>query len=181
MTKKILMVLMGFATLTVTYSCSKLEENVLDEASVVGLSDKQQAEGIIAPVYAKLEDIFLHTNYFALQEISTDEAILPYRGGTDWGDNGIYMQLHQHANISSDNNVKNTWNNIVTGISRSVSAINALATNPDPSAKLFSAEARGMRAYYNLLMLDLFGLAFVKDDASETSKILRGEAAIEYI
>jgi hypothetical protein len=181
MTKKILMVLLSFATLTVTYSCSKLEENVLDEASVVGLTDKQQAEGIIAPVYAKLEDIFLHTNYFALQEISTDEAILPYRGGTDWGDNGIYMQLHQHANISSDNNVKNTWNNIVTGISRSVSAINALSTNPDPSAKLFLAEAKGMRAYYNLLMLDLFGLVFVKDDASEFSKILRGEAAIEYI
>lgn len=181
MTKKILMVLLGFATLTVTYSCSKLEENVLDEASVVGLSDRQQAEGIIAPVYAKLEDIFLHTNYFALQEISTDEAILPYRGGTDWGDNGIYMQLHQHANISSDANVRNTWNHIVTGISRSVTAINALPNNPDPSAKLFLAEARGMRAYYNLLMLDLFGLVFVKEDASETSKILRGEAAIEYI
>jgi hypothetical protein len=56
-----------------------------------------------------------------------------------------------------------------------------LSTNPDPSAKLFLAEAKGMRAYYNLLMLDLFGLAFVKDDASEFSKILRGEAAIEYI
>ena len=181
MKKKILIALLGFATLTVTYSCSKLEENVLDEASVVGLTDKQQAEGIIAPVYAKLEDVFLHTNYFALQEISTDEAILPYRGGTDWGDNGIYLQLHQHANISSDANVRNTWNNIVTGISRSVTAINSLSTNPDPSAKLFLAEARGMRAYYNLLMLDLFGLVFVKEDASETSKILRGEAAIGYI
>ncbi len=38
-----------------------------------------------------------------------------------------------------------------------------------------------MRAYYSLLTLDLFGLVFVKEDASETSKILRGEAAMEYI
>jgi hypothetical protein len=181
MKNKILMLSLAFIGLTATYSCSKLEEKVLDEKSVAGLSDKQQAEGIIAPVYAKLEDIFIHTNYFALQEISTDEAILPFRGGTDWGDNGIYLQLHQHENISSDVNVRNTWNNILIGISRSVTAINALQTNPDPGAQLFAAEARGMRAYYNMLLLDLYGLVFVKDDASETSKILRGNEAVEYI
>ncbi|TCD01374.1 RagB/SusD family nutrient uptake outer membrane protein [Pedobacter psychroterrae] len=181
MKNKILMLLLAFIGLTATYSCSKLEEKVLDESSVAGLNDKQQAEGIIAPVYAKLEDIFIHTNYFALQEISTDEAILPFRGGTDWGDNGIYLQLHQHENISTDVNVRNTWNNILIGISRSVTAINALPTNPDPSAKLFAAEAKGMRAYYNMLLLDLYGLVFVKDDASETSKILRGDEAVEYI
>ncbi|SER30452.1 RagB/SusD family nutrient uptake outer membrane protein [Pedobacter rhizosphaerae] len=181
MTKKISMVLLTLICISVTYSCTKLDEKVLDESSVAGLSIKQQAEGIIAPVYAKLEDVFLHTNYFALQEISTDEAILPFRGGTDWGDNGIYLQLHQHANISSDVNVRNTWNNILIGLSRSVTAINALASNPDPSAKLFLAEARGMRAYYSMLTLDLYGLVFVKEDVSETSKILRGEAAIAYI
>jgi hypothetical protein len=181
MKNKILMLSLAFIGLTATYSCSKLEEKVLDEKSVGGLTDKQQAEGIIAPVYAKLEDVFTHTNYFALQEISTDEAILPFRGGTDWGDNGIYLQLHQHENISSDANVRNTWNNILIGISRSVTAINALPTNTDPGAQLFAAEAKGMRAYYNMLLLDLFGLVFVKDDASETSKILRGNDAVEYI
>ncbi len=181
MKNKILILLLAFVGISVTYSCSKLEEDVLDESSIAGLTDKQQAEGIIAPVYAKLEDIFTHTNYFALQEISTDEAILPFRGGTDWGDNGIYLQLHQHENISSDANVRNTWNNILIGISRSVSAINALPTNPDASAKVFLAEAKGMRAYYSLMMLDLFGLIFVKDDIGETSKILRGDAAVEYI
>ena len=81
----------------IVYGCTKLNEKVLDESSVSGLTEKQIAEGNIAPVYAKLPDIFLHTNYFALQEISTDEAILPYRGGTDWGDNGIYISLHKHV------------------------------------------------------------------------------------
>jgi hypothetical protein len=181
MKTKILILLLALIGITVTYSCSKLEEKVLDESSVTGLTNKQQAEGIIAPVYAKLEDIFIHTNYFALQEISTDEAILPFRGGTDWGDNGIYQQLHKHENISSDANVRNTWNNILIGLSRSVTAINALPNNPDPSAKIFLAEARGMRAYYSMLTLDLYGLVFVKDDISETSKILRGDAAVEYI
>ena len=181
MTKKIIILLLVIVTIAISNSCTKLNEKILDESSVAGLTDKQQAEGIIAPVYAKLEDVFLHTGYFSLQEISTDEAILPFRGGTDWGDNGIYVQMHKHEVISSDANIRNSWNNILIGISRAVTAISALATNKDVNAKLFLAEARGMRAYYSLLTLDLYGLIFVKEDPSETSKILRGEEAIAYI
>ncbi|MCW3087057.1 MAG: RagB/SusD family nutrient uptake outer membrane protein, partial [Sediminibacterium sp.] len=181
MTPRIIKLLLIFIVTAGLNSCSKLSEKVLDEGSVTGLTAKQQAEGIIAPAYAKLEDVFLHTNYFALQEISTDEAILPFRGGTDWGDNGIYVQLHKHENISSDVNVRNTWNNILIGISRAVTAINTLPSNTDPNAKIYLAEAKGMRAYYSLLTLDLFGLIFVKDDLGESSKILRGSDAVDYI
>jgi hypothetical protein len=181
MTKKILCLSLVFLILAITNSCTKLNEQVLDESSVGGLTDKQQAEGITAPVYAKLQDVFLHTTYFDLQEISTDEAILPFRGGTDWGDNGIYTQMHKHETISSDANIRSTWTHLLIGLSRAVTAINALPSNKDANAKLFLAEARGMRAYYSLLTLDLFGLVFQKEDASETSKILRGEEAVAYI
>jgi hypothetical protein len=162
-------------------SCTDLTENVLDEASATGLTDKQAADGNIAPVYARLPDLFTHTNYFAIQEISTDEAILPYRGGTDWGDNGIYTALHQHTHTSTDPNIRNTWLVLAQGISRAVTALNTLPTNKDSNAKIYIAEARGMRAYYNMLMLDLFGLVFVKDDAEAVSQILRGEQAMEYV
>jgi starch-binding outer membrane protein, SusD/RagB family len=181
MKKKVFKLVVLFLSITIINSCTKLDEKVLDESSVTGQTDKQIAEGIIAPVYARLPDIFLHTNYFALQEISTDEAILPYRGGTDWGDNGIYMSLHRHETTSTDPNVRNTWNIILQGISRAITAITALPDNKDPNAKVFLAEARGMRAYYSLLTLDLFGLVFVKDDPGETSEILRGTEAFEYI
>lgn len=82
MKKKLIAILTLFSIIAIP-GCTNLVENVLDEASVSGLSDRQAADGIIAPVYARLPDIFQHTNYFAVQEISTDEAILPYRGGTD--------------------------------------------------------------------------------------------------
>ncbi|HTI90784.1 MAG TPA: RagB/SusD family nutrient uptake outer membrane protein [Puia sp.] len=163
------------------FSCTKLKEQVLDESSVSGLTDRQLAEGIIAPVYNVLPDIFLHTRYFTLQEISTDEAILPYRGGTDWGDNGIYLSMHRHETVSTDPNVQGTWTSIVTGLSRSVTAITSLKTNKDASANLFLAEARGMRAYYSLLTLDLFGIVFIKEDPNATSKVVRGDDAIRYI
>lgn len=162
-------------------SCTDLVENVLDESSVTGLTDKQAADGNLAPVYAQLPNIFLHTNYFAIQEISTDEAILPYRGGTDWGDNGIYVSMHQHTSTSTDPNIRNTWVLLTQGISRAITAINALPTVKDPNTKTYIAEARGMRAYYNLLLLDLFGLVFSKDNAQGISVILRGEQAIEYL
>jgi hypothetical protein len=162
-------------------SCTDLKEVILDETSATGLSDKQAADGNLAPVYALLPTVFTHTTLFALQEISSDEAILPYRGGTDWGDNGIYIALHTHTITSADPNVRNTWNTIVGGISRSVTALNSLPTNVDPIAKTYLAEARAMRAYYNLLLLDLWGIVLVKEDLGAISTILRGSEAVEYI
>ncbi|MEO6358720.1 MAG: RagB/SusD family nutrient uptake outer membrane protein [Ferruginibacter sp.] len=170
------------AMLAFTTSCTKLNEKVLDESLVTtGLTDQQIADGLIAPVYARLPDIYRHTTYFALQEISTDEAILPYRGGTDWGDNGIYLSLHKHETATTDPNVRDTWNLITQEISRSVTAITSLKNNTDPSATGYLAEARGMRAFYNLLSLDLFGIAYVKEDAGSVSKIIRGPEAVDYI
>ncbi len=162
-------------------SCTNLAEKVLDESSVSGLSDRQAADGILAPVYARLPDLYNHTTYFALQEISTDEAILPYRGGTDWGDNGIYLSLHQHTTTSTDPNVRSAWLLALQGISRSITALTTLPTLNDPSTKPYMAEARGMRAFYNMMLLDMFGLAFVKEDVNATSAILRGNDAVEYI
>ncbi|AKD57631.1 RagB/SusD family nutrient uptake outer membrane protein [Spirosoma radiotolerans] len=161
--------------------CTNLNEVVLDETSATGLSDKQAADGIIAPVYARLPDIFLHTNYFTMQEISTDEAILPYRGGADWGDNGIYIAMHQHTHTSTDPNIRSTWGFILQGLSRSITAINTLPTLKDPSAKTYLAEARGMRAYYNMLLFDMFGVVFLKDDLGATSIILRNAEALDYL
>ncbi|MEO5890795.1 MAG: RagB/SusD family nutrient uptake outer membrane protein [Ferruginibacter sp.] len=169
------------AIILVAGSCTKLNEEVLDESSVTGLTEKEIADGLIAPVYARLPDIYRHTTYFALQEISTDEAILPYRGGTDWGDNGIYLSLHKHETASTDPNVKDTWNLIVEELSRSITAITSLKDNKDPNVTSYIAEARGMRAFYNLLSLDLFGISFVKEDPGQVSKIIRGTEAIDYI
>lgn len=176
--KKVSLLVFGMLAL---YSCTNLNEIVLDEYNAAGLTDKQAAEGAIAPVYAALPTLYQHTVHFALNEISTDEAILPYRGGTDWGDNGIYLSLHKHETTSTDPNVKNHWNIVLIGISRSVTAIQSLKVSKDPAAPLYLAEARGMRAFYNMLMLDMFGVAFVKEDLGDVSTILRGDKAVEYI
>ncbi|WP_290796044.1 RagB/SusD family nutrient uptake outer membrane protein [Flavihumibacter sp. UBA7668] len=181
MRKHIKQVMMIGAIASVMGGCTKLNEVIYDESSAVGLTDKQQAEGAIAPVYALLPSMFQHTRYFTLQEISTDEAILPYRGGTDWGDNGIYLGMHTHNFSTSDPNIRNVFNDLAKSVSYCVTAINTLPNNTDPSAPLYLAEARGMRAYYSLMLLDLYGLIFVKEDPKANSVILRGAEAVEYI
>ena len=164
-----------------TNACTDLQEQVLDETFSSSLTDKETADGLVAPIYALLPDMFQHTKYFALQEITTDEAILPYRGGTDWGDNGIYLALHQHTYTSSTANVRNTWNPLVQSISRCITALDALQYVKDANASTYMAEARGMRAYYNSVVFDLFGIAFKKDDPGVTSEVLRGKDAFDYI
>ena len=110
-------------------SCTNLEEIILDETSAGNLTPRQAADGLIAPVYALLPTIFQHTTYFALQEITTDEAILPYRGGTDWGDNGIYLALHRQTYDPNNANVRNTWNPLLQSVSRTVTALQSLPLN----------------------------------------------------
>jgi len=162
--------------------CSNLEEKVLDEALIMG-SDSTLVESTISPAYALLPDLFLHTKYFALQEITTDEAILPYRGGKDWGDNGIYIALHQHSYNSAHSNVRQVWETLTKLISRTVTAINVLSNleKPTESSKTFVAEARALRAYYNMVSLDLWGISFKKEDPTKLEEILRGNTAVEYI
>lgn len=181
MNKKLIRIFTIVGVLFTANACTNLEEQVLDESFSTIVSEKDAANGVIAPVYALLPTIYQHTTYFALQEISTDEAILPYRGGTDWGDNGIYLELHKHTYTSNNAPVRNTWNPLVQALSRCVTAISALPTMSDPNAKTYLAEAIGMRAFYNMMILDLYGIVFKKEDPGQVSEILRGPEAVEYL
>jgi hypothetical protein len=182
MKNKITLALLFFGVL-LNWNCTDLEEEILDESLTGGAGQSDIIEGSIAPAYAQLPDFFRHTTYFALQEITTDEAILPYRGGTDWGDNGIYLDLHRHTYTPSNSNVKQGWDFLTSMISRSVTAINVLTplAETDPQAKTFLAEARALKAYYSMVTLDLYGVVFVKDNPDEVSVILRGSEAVSYI
>ena len=170
-------------TILLSWGCTDLEEQILDESLSGGASEADLVRNSVAPAYAMLPEFYRHTTYFAVQEISTDEAILPYRGGKDWGDNGIYIELHQHTYTPAHSNVKQCWDYLTTMISRSVSAINVLKplVDSDAEAKVFLAEVRGLRAFYNMITLDLWGITFVKEDPNEVSEILRGSEAVDYI
>ncbi len=163
--------------------CTDLEEDVLDE-SLQGSGQAELISGAIAPAYGQVIWTWRHTNYYGLQLIAADEAILPYRGGVDWFDGGKFLETHTH-NISPGNDlVRSAWVEITRNISRALTAIEVLR----PLADEGNTEAQGamyemiaLRAYLNLLMLDGWGLVFKKENSNAFSEILRGQEAIDYI
>jgi hypothetical protein len=165
------------------FGCTDLEEEVLDE-SLTGTGEAEVVSGSIAPVYGYLRGVWYHTVNFGLQEVASDEAILPYRGGTDWYDGGKFIAVHQHLMTPSNSLVGDTWTYITLTLSRAVVAIERLAPEAelgDVGAQNALYEMVAMKAYLNLMALDNWGLVFKKEASDDISEILRGQDAIDYI
>jgi hypothetical protein len=183
MKRKILLILSILVLAMVDWSCSDLKEEVLDE-SLFGQGQSEVVSGAIAPAYGQVSWTWRHTNYFGLQLIPSDEAILPYRGGTDWFDGGKFLDAHRHSITSGNSLVGSSWNELTSNISRCLSAIEVLrplstAGNMEASGALY--EMIALRAYLNMLMLDSWGVVFKKENSSEISEVIRGQVALDYI
>lgn len=165
-----------------TWSCTDLEEERLDEAEFGGQAEA--VSGAIAPAYGYVSDVWLHTRNFGLQLLASDEAILPFRGGTDWFDGGKFIAVHSHTMTPTNDLVGDSWNDLTTNISRTLAAIEVLR----PMAEQGDAEAQGalyemvaLRGYLNLLLLDGWGVVLRKESSAELSEVLRGQDAVAYI
>lgn len=182
MKNKIIIALFGI-TLLSTISCTGLEEDVIDEF-LEGGGQAELVSGAIAPAYGQMAATWRHTYYYGLQLIPSDEAILPYRGGTDWYDGGKFLEAHAHTIAPGNDLVRESWDQVTKNISRALSAIEVLkplAEQGDTEAEGALYEMIALRAYLHMLMLDSWGLIFKKESSAEISEILRGQDAIDYI
>jgi hypothetical protein len=163
-------------------SCTNLEEEILDE-SLTGTGQAETVSGSIAPAYGYLRNVWLHTRNFGLQEVASDEAILPYRGGRDWFDGGKFIAVHQHLTTPGNALVGDTWTDLTLTLSRAVAAEERLKLEVSSDAKAQDAlyEMIAMKAYLNLQLLDNWGIVFKKLSSSQRSEILRGQEAIDLI
>jgi hypothetical protein len=176
-------ILPAAAFLLAFLSCTTLEEEVLDE-SLTGTGQAEIVSGSIAPVYGMLRQVWLHTNNFGLQEVASDEGILPYRGGTDWFDGGKFIAVHQHLMTPGNSLVGDSWTFITLTLSRAVAAQEQLSLeveNGNSSAQNPLYEMVAMKAYLNMLALDNWGLVFKKDRSSQQTEILRGQEAVDFL
>lgn len=181
--KKFYRLFLLVALLSMSFGCTDLEEEVLDE-SLTGTGQAEVVSGSIAPAYGMLRAVWFHTVNFGLQEVASDEAILPYRGGTDWFDGGKFIAVHQHLMTPGNGLIEAAWTNITTAISRTVIAEERLkseAENGNVKAQEALYEMTAMKAYLNMLALDNWGVAFKKVDSEQISEILRKQDAIDYI
>lgn len=169
-----------------TIACTDLEENVLDEQLGENLvNNPSNAQSLINPPYASLRNIITWYDYWALQEATTDEVIIPTRG-TDWYDNGAWIQLHQHTWTSDHLRFGNVWNQLTQGFSRANTAIYYIGQFPQSATNdLFITEARFLRAYYIYKICDLFGQVPFREaddlDYSTSPIVLDRKEAIDYV
>lgn len=171
------------AFLIAFFSCTNLDEEILDE-SLTGTGQAEIVSGSIAPVYGLLRQVWLHTVNFGLQEVASDEGILPYRGGRDWFDGGKFIAVHQHLMTPGNSLVGDSWTFITLTLSRAVAAEEQLTfevANGNSSAQNPLYEMVAMKAYLNMLSLDNWGLVFKKDASDQQSQLLRGQEAVDYL
>jgi len=140
-----------------TISCTDLEltadDSIVAEVSDEGFTGVSNPQSSLDNLYNGIRGLLAgQENYYALQEVSTDELLIPTRG-TDWGDNGIWRVLHTHTWPASHNYILNTWN----GFNQNLFFANQIIDSRSNASADVLAQAKFLRAYAMWALLDLYG------------------------
>jgi len=167
--------------LVTAVGCTKLDEHL---NSTLTNSQTANALGdagvglLLSAAYSDIGGPFTAQDLiFSLQENTTDESLVPTRGG-DWDDNGVWRVVHSHgwdANHSQVLSVYNALNKI------NFDATNVLAFNPNAQQ---AAEARFIRALSLYQLLDLYGQFPVRnpgDNLLNAPKVYAGAEGADFI
>lgn len=132
----------------------KIEEtdSIISEGSAGGgFEPLANPASSLGDLYNKVgSDFQTQETMYAMSEVTTDELLVPTRG-TDWGDNGIWRQLHTHTWTPAHLFIKNAWNNLNQNVFRASEIIES-----NPSAAVL-AEAKYLRAFNMFFLMDFFG------------------------
>lgn len=94
-----------------------------------------------------------HGNYFSIQEVSSDEAAIPAKGG-DWFDGGIWVDMHRHEYKPTSGPLNDTWNSQYDAIGECNRTLAASSIQSDGEKV---AMVRVLRAFFYYRLLDTFG------------------------
>lgn len=157
------MALLAVLMLSTTNSCTDLEEKSYDQLTEDKfLKTEEEFIAALGAAYTSLYFMGNHGGYHSVQEVSSDEVMIPQRGG-DWGDGGQWINAHRHEYKVTDPNINNTWGNLFGGVNTCNRLIyqftelkNAGKADPDLADK-FIAELKALRALYYYWLCDTFG------------------------
>jgi hypothetical protein len=97
---------------------------------------------------------------FDFNSLTTDEAIMPTRGG-DWYDGGFWQTLFCHTWVASTASLKDTWDYLFRVVMLCNEYLERMETyqkaHPDTYLDNYTAELRAVRAMYYFYLMDLFG------------------------
>ncbi|GGE47658.1 putative outer membrane starch-binding protein [Pedobacter psychrotolerans] len=156
-------------TLSVLSSCHKLDLKV--ETQLTPETFPQTDQHFIqltGQVYVQLRQNW-GTDYFFMQSLSTDESIMPARGG-NWYDGGRFEQHHKHTWDKDNGHVNSGWSWLSGTISKANQSLFLLESAPASSGKVAAvAELRATRALAFFMMMDLWGNIPIVTSFGETT------------
>jgi len=169
------------ALATVLASCTKLNESLNSSLTNTQTANALGAQGVALLLQAAYADVggpfTAQDLVFSLQENTTDESLVPTRGG-DWDDNGVWRVVHNHtwnANHSQVLNVFNALNKL------NFDATNVLAFKPSDAQ---AAQAKFLRALSLYFLLDLYNQYPFRnpgDNLLNAPEVKTGAAASQFI
>jgi len=148
-----------FATAMLMFAVSCTDLNISPTDSVFAGDSSGSFTGVTNPG-AALNDLYNgiygqignQANLFALNEVTTDELVVPTRG-TDWGDNGVWRDLHAHNWSPIHSQVLDTWN----ALNQTIFNAGLIIDSRSAAAPQVVAEAKFLRAFAMFWVMDMYG------------------------
>lgn len=179
--KKITKVAAPLLAIAAMFGCTKLDEGLNSTLTNSQVSSALGASGTGLLLTAAYQDLggplTTQGDVFCLMENTTDEALVPTRGG-DWDDNGVWRVLHSHTWNADHSQVLSAFNNLNK---INFDATNVLGFNP---TKAQAAEARFIRALSLYYLLDLYGQYPFRNPGENlllAPEVKAGAAGIDFI
>lgn len=150
--------LLSLSVLAISFSCTDLEieqtdsnfdENLSGEFG--GVDPAASLDGLYNDLRGQIQT---QEGLYALSEVSSDELLVPTRG-TDWGDNGVWRNLHDHNWDPLHRDVKGAWNSLNQNVYRATLIIDSRSNGSAEQV----AEAKFIRAFSTFWIMDLYGQA----------------------
>lgn len=144
-------------------ACTDLEEKIEDRliADNFYKTDKDFVR-VVGPLYTNLYSLGSHNGFFTLQEVTSDEVLIPTRGA-EWGDGGQWIRAHRHELQPFEPSVTNAFTFLYSGIfscNKTISLMEDAVQKGYADASLaakYTAEVRTLRALYYYWAMDGFG------------------------
>jgi hypothetical protein len=153
---------------------TKLHDSLTPSAGGGGALDPQS---LLNSTYNSLQGPLNNQDQiFSLQENTTDECLVPTRGG-DWDDNGVWRVLHAHTWDGTHTQALSVFINLGQVESN---ATTVLANGPNPDQAAQAVFLRSLAQYY---FLNLFGQVpyrtVAKYNSIDASPVLQPQDAID--
>ena len=150
------------ATSTLNQSCTNLDEELFSDVTTEQFfQDDNQFISALGSGYTSLYGFM--GDFFAAQEVSSDEVIVPQRG-QDWFDGGHWIRMHRQEYTSDDPVPNGTWNFLFGGVNTCNRLIFQFEELNAPGSEAFIAELKTLRALFYLWLLDTYGNVPIVDE-----------------